>query len=327
MRYCALLVLFIVFSLVSIIQVFAETLQPGETISTKTNGVTFKPGDTLQITIDDYNNGVQKNINQIKNIYPGILGPCGIAYFDFVFIRGDHTDLSTFDDLTAVRNDAINVLYHIPYDAYSCPLGYFKSIKTATLESNSHNATIVYVDGDGNRAIEVKHPLLAVHQIEIPYGDQSFSFGKYTIVAFSMSGKTGKPLLIEVIKSAGVSLDKTIYPIIASPLKQLSSGVPVDQIQCKEGYELTIKSGDSSPACVRPETKAKLFERKWTTMAVIGGEISRLCYRDPNPGVCKAAIEKYYFDGNTNSCKPFTWGGCGGSVPFDTMNLCQMLCE
>jgi len=46
------------------------------------------------------------------------------------------------------------------------------------------------------------------------------------------------------------------------------------------------------------------------------------CRLKPDPGPCEAAIEKYYFDPVDNECKPFTWGGCHGVVPFDFMDEC-----
>ena len=50
------------------------------------------------------------------------------------------------------------------------------------------------------------------------------------------------------------------------------------------------------------------------------------CYYIPNPGVCLAAISKYYYDQEENECLEFTWGGCGGLVPFETMEDCESSC-
>ena len=47
------------------------------------------------------------------------------------------------------------------------------------------------------------------------------------------------------------------------------------------------------------------------------------CELLPDPGPCFAAIPKFYFDSETQECKEFTWGGCGGVVPFDTFDACQ----
>lgn len=51
------------------------------------------------------------------------------------------------------------------------------------------------------------------------------------------------------------------------------------------------------------------------------------CNLEPESGFCKAAIEKYYFDAEYNLCKSFTWGGCGGVVPFDTLDDCHVMCK
>ena len=42
----------------------------------------------------------------------------------------------------------------------------------------------------------------------------------------------------------------------------------------------------------------------------------------PDPGPCEAAIPHYYYDPATRMCKEFLWGGCGGVVPFETMEEC-----
>lgn len=47
------------------------------------------------------------------------------------------------------------------------------------------------------------------------------------------------------------------------------------------------------------------------------------CELLPEPGPCFAAIPKFYFDQEAQECKEFTWGGCGGVVPFETFDACQ----
>jgi len=51
------------------------------------------------------------------------------------------------------------------------------------------------------------------------------------------------------------------------------------------------------------------------------------CELDPDPGMCKAYFPKYYFDKNTQTCQEFIYGGCGGVVPFDTMEQCKLQCS
>ena len=52
-----------------------------------------------------------------------------------------------------------------------------------------------------------------------------------------------------------------------------------------------------------------------------------LCDLVPDSGPCKAYIPRYYFDQNSKKCKEFIWGGCQGTVPFETMSECMNACE
>jgi hypothetical protein len=47
------------------------------------------------------------------------------------------------------------------------------------------------------------------------------------------------------------------------------------------------------------------------------------CHLEPDPGICLAYFPKYYFSQETGQCEQFIWGGCGGVVPFDTLEECQ----
>lgn len=47
------------------------------------------------------------------------------------------------------------------------------------------------------------------------------------------------------------------------------------------------------------------------------------CLLDPDPGLCRAIITRYYYDRVSKQCKEFNWGGCGGVVPFETLEECQ----
>ncbi len=51
--------------------------------------------------------------------------------------------------------------------------------------------------------------------------------------------------------------------------------------------------------------------------------ISERCSLAPDPGLCKAAFTRYYYDQKEQKCKEFTWGGCGGLVPFETLEECK----
>ena len=47
------------------------------------------------------------------------------------------------------------------------------------------------------------------------------------------------------------------------------------------------------------------------------------CTLIPDPGMCEAAIQKYYFNQETQQCEDFNWGGCGGVVPFESLAECE----
>lgn len=47
------------------------------------------------------------------------------------------------------------------------------------------------------------------------------------------------------------------------------------------------------------------------------------CTLSPDPGMCFAAIQMYYFNQETQQCEDFTWGGCGGVVPFESLSECE----
>ncbi|EAR00563.1 BPTI/Kunitz domain-containing protein [Maribacter sp. HTCC2170] len=55
-------------------------------------------------------------------------------------------------------------------------------------------------------------------------------------------------------------------------------------------------------------------------------EVAASCLLEPDPGNCLAAIPRYYYDASEQECKEFIWGGCGGVVPFETLEDCRA-CE
>lgn len=50
------------------------------------------------------------------------------------------------------------------------------------------------------------------------------------------------------------------------------------------------------------------------------------CSLVPDPGLCQAAFPRYYYNGETEKCTQFLWGGCGGVVPFETLAECKKAC-
>ena len=56
-------------------------------------------------------------------------------------------------------------------------------------------------------------------------------------------------------------------------------------------------------------------------------ELDANCNLKPDPGLCKGAFTMYYYNPTEKKCKSFIWGGCGGVVPFKTLEECQEKCN
>lgn len=46
------------------------------------------------------------------------------------------------------------------------------------------------------------------------------------------------------------------------------------------------------------------------------------CKLEPDSGPYEVAIIKYFYDKDEDKCKDFLFGGCQGTVPFDSMEEC-----
>jgi len=64
---------------------------------------------------------------------------------------------------------------------------------------------------------------------------------------------------VAVLKITKDNVSETIL----SPLKQFKSGISADKIQCKEGFQIIMKSTTKTPACVRPQSVTTLLIRGW----------------------------------------------------------------
>lgn len=51
-----------------------------------------------------------------------------------------------------------------------------------------------------------------------------------------------------------------------------------------------------------------------------------VCFEKPETGNGRAAIQRFYYDSDEQSCKAFLWGGSQGKVPFETLDACIATC-
>lgn len=67
-------------------------------------------------------------------------------------------------------------------------------------------------------------------------------------------------------------------------------------------------------------------DRPIVPASALGGEANEACRKKPDRGPCKGLFDRYFFDGGSHSCRKFIWGGCQGSVPFQSPEECQKAC-
>lgn len=54
---------------------------------------------------------------------------------------------------------------------------------------------------------------------------------------------------------------------------------------------------------------------------------NELCAFKDESGPCKALIDRYFFNIDTNRCEIFEYGGCGGNDNnFETLEKCEEAC-
>lgn len=55
--------------------------------------------------------------------------------------------------------------------------------------------------------------------------------------------------------------------------------------------------------------------------------VEKKCLLKENTGKCRAYFKRYFFNQDIKKCEEFIWGGCGGSVPFNSVDTCRKACE
>ena len=70
----------------------------------------------------------------------------------------------------------------------------------------------------------------------------------------------------------------TTRSFATSPLEQLKSGVQPQDVKCEQGFQLILKTEDSSPACVQQGNAEKLVQRGWAQSLLLI-ELPKSAYR------------------------------------------------
>ena len=65
----------------------------------------------------------------------------------------------------------------------------------------------------------------------------------------------------------------------------------------------------------------------WSTYWLLSS-IQGVCYLKKDSGPCDQKIEKWFFNGRSNKCEKFTYGGCKGNLNrFATAEKCRLTCK
>lgn len=83
------------------------------------------------------------------------------------------------------------------------------------------------------------------------------------VYEFRVKGKLGISGDYEYNIFDGFGSTGSTFQYVSSPLQQFKSGIPVEQIQCKERFVVIIKASNGDPVCVKQKTGKKLLERNW----------------------------------------------------------------
>jgi len=60
--------------------------------------------------------------------------------------------------------------------------------------------------------------------------------------------------------------------LYSSPLKQYKSGIPAQNVQCREGLQLVMKVSNGHPVCATPSTASRLLQTGWAEPTIITEE-------------------------------------------------------
>jgi len=157
------------------------------------------------------------------------------------------------------------------------------TISFSTDKSSYHNGDSILISGKVSNFIPneqvtvwITNPqgiAVAIAHVETESNDD-FSTSIHSGGGLWQSGNTYKVYAQYGSRSSVASTDIVFEPqnytrvnvsqIILAPLKQIKSGINVDNVRCDADLVLVIKTEDSSPACVKSHTATKLFARGWT---------------------------------------------------------------
>ena len=224
----------------------------------------FKVGDKVQLYLDRGSAGYALSPYSFK-MDEGCSSGFGPSYLDFEPTHGGvASEPVRFLDLNGniIGIPTVNQKNRLSYDVFN-----YSPLNKTTIDMN------ITLNDDPNpifhdtRQLDLK-PCTGK---TLTWNFVPTQMGNYTITLRQIWGIYDNKIILGnyLITNYGFSPTQITKTDMLSPLKQFKSNVLGKDIQCKEGFELVIKSEDGSPACVKQDTAGKLIERGWAKEIIL----------------------------------------------------------
>lgn len=115
-----------------------------------------------------------------------------------------------------------------------------------------------------------------------------------------------------------------VYVLSVSVFNNESKSVLLYRGRCTNQAEcnvLTQNNPSRAEVTFEPATDAETIYQN-----SVPEEYRKQCAIQPDETICGRAANRVYYDQAANTCKRFSWGGCGEVTPYNNMAVCQQAC-
>ena len=153
-------------------------------------------------------------------------------------------------------------------DIYPQSLTRYLTIKTESVSGSLYPVTTVIIKGNITASPDIlagKTSLLYYFSAKDVLGNSYRSSWSDSSPPIDIQNKQTLAIKQKLLEKARQTIESAQIVINYDdpPLRQFRAGIPIEEIKCKEGFDLVIKLSSGSPACVKPQSKQKLLERGW----------------------------------------------------------------
>ena len=153
-------------------------------------------------------------------------------------------------------------------DIYPLSLAQYLTIKTESVSGSLYPVTTVIIKGNITASPDIpagKTSLLYYFSAKDVHGNSYRSSWSDSSPPIDIQNEQTLTINQELLEKARQTIEpaQIVINYDDPPRKQFRAGIPSEEIKCKEGLDLVIKATSGFPACVKPQSKQKLFEMGW----------------------------------------------------------------